>query len=55
LPHDPSGREGIATKLPDVVTVKEPKHQDSADSNKVIQPFAQNVGNESAQQAIQQQ
>jgi len=59
LPHDPTGREGVSTKLPDVVTVKEPKHVDTADSNKTIQPFAQNVGqhhsNTSNQQQQQQQ
>ena len=44
LPHDHTGREGVSTKLPDVVIVRDPKHIDSADSNKTIQPFAQNVG-----------
>lgn len=55
LPHDPSGREGVSTKLPDVVTVREPKHYDTADSNKSIQPFAQNFGPQSTQQHTQQQ
>ena len=55
LPHDPTGREGVSTKLPDVVTVKEPKHLDSADSNKTIQPFAQNVGQHHSNTSNQQQ
>jgi small subunit ribosomal protein S3e len=68
LPHDPTGREGIASKLPDVVTVRDPKHDESSNT-KVVQPFAQNVNqpqpsqqqsssqqptNESAQQQTQQ-
>lgn len=40
LPHDPTGREGIATKLPDVVTVREPKEETF---NKFTAPHAQNV------------
>jgi len=40
LPHDPTGRDGIANKLPDVVTVAEPKEDFFS---KVAAPYAQNV------------
>jgi len=38
LPHDPTGREGVATRLPDVVTIIEPKEEEPTPK----QPFAQN-------------
>jgi small subunit ribosomal protein S3e len=60
LPHDPTGRDGVSAKLPDVVIVREPKHDDSS-SSKSVQPFAQNVqqqqqqSTESTQNQQQQQ
>jgi len=52
-PHDPTGRDGVARKLPDVVTVADPKSEDSY--NKVQAPFAQNFGLTEASQQQQQQ
>jgi len=40
LPHDPTGRDGIANKLPDVVTIADPKEDFFS---KVAAPYAQNV------------
>jgi len=40
LPHDPTGRDGIANKLPDVVTISDPKEDFFS---KVAAPYAQNV------------
>jgi len=51
LPHDPSGQEGVATKLPDVVTFIEPKDEDRF--SKITAPYAQNF--ETAAPAQQQQ
>jgi len=55
LPHDPTGREGVARKLPDVVTIADPKEDDRY--AKVAAPYAQNFGlpTEVAQQQQQQQ
>ena len=51
LPHDPTGQQGIATKLPDVVTFLEPKDDDRF--SKIAAPYAQNF--EAAAQAVPQQ
>jgi len=40
LPHDPTGRDGITNKLPDVVTIADPKEDFFS---KVAAPYAQNV------------
>ena len=40
LPHDPTGRDGVAAKLADVVTVNDPKDDFFS---KVAAPYAQNV------------
>jgi small subunit ribosomal protein S3e len=42
LPHDPTGKDGVATKLPDVVSVAEPK-EDVALPVPAKQGFAQNI------------
>jgi len=39
LPHDPNGKDGVATRLPDVVTVLEPKE----DVKVSTQPHGQNM------------
>jgi len=41
LPHDPTGRDGIAAKLPDIVVVNDPKTD--SHPHKAAAPFAQNV------------
>jgi small subunit ribosomal protein S3e len=41
MPHDPTGRDGVQTKQPDVVIVHEPKAEISA--NVKVAPFASNV------------
>jgi len=41
LPHDPTGRDGVSTKLPDVVDVRDPKNESAP--HKVGAPFGQNV------------
>ena len=51
LPHDPTGQQGIATKLPDVVTFLEPKDDDRF--GKIAAPYAQNF--EAAPSAAPQQ
>ena len=51
LPHDPTGQQGISTKLPDVVTFLEPKDDDRF--SKIAAPYAQNF--EAAPQAVPQQ
>jgi len=44
LPHDPTGKDGVSTKLPDVVTVNDPKEDiSSLPSVPAKQGFAQNV------------
>ena len=55
LPHDPTGRDGIKYKLPDVVTVNEPKDDDRL--AKITAPYAQNmaVTGQSVQAADTQQ
>jgi len=55
LPHDPTGRDGVARRLPDVVTFVDPK--DDYERPKVAAPYAQNFGQaatETAAQAVQQ-
>lgn len=54
LPHDPTGRDGVARRLPDVVTFVDPK--DDYERVKVAAPYAQNFGapTETAAQAVQQ-
>jgi len=42
LPHDPTGKDGVITKLPDVVTVADPKEEASLPVP-AKQGFAQNV------------
>jgi len=42
LPHDPTGKDGVSIRLPDVVTVLEPKHEDDAMAGGK-QPYAQNL------------
>jgi len=42
LPHDPTGKDGVTTKLPDVVTVADPKEEASLPVP-AKQGFAQNV------------
>ena len=39
LPHDPEGKNGVATPVPDVVTIREPKD----DAAPVKQAYAQNM------------
>jgi hypothetical protein len=39
LPHDPTGRDGVAVKLPDVVHVLEPKDEDRF--AKITAPYAE--------------
>jgi len=51
LPHDPTGREGVAARLPDVVTVLDPKEDNPF--AKTPAPFGQNFG-VPAQDAAQQ-
>jgi hypothetical protein len=51
LPHDPSGREGVAIALSDVVTIAEPKEDPFA---KATAPYAQNIG-QPQQPVVQQQ
>lgn len=41
MPHDPTGRDGVACKQPDVVIVHEPKAEASA--NVKVNAYAQNV------------
>ncbi len=54
LPHDPEGREGVATKLPDVVTFIDPKDEDRF--TKITAPYAQNFETAAQpQQQLQQQ
>ena len=54
LPHDPSGQEGVATKLPDVVTFIDPKDDDRF--AKITAPYAQNFeAPPQSQQQMQQQ
>lgn len=43
LPHDPTGQNGIARRLPDVVSFVEPKDGDY-ERPKVAAPYAQNFG-----------
>jgi small subunit ribosomal protein S3e len=43
LPHDPTGKEGVATKLPDVVTVLEPKEDLLPTHNPSKQGTVQNI------------
>jgi hypothetical protein len=51
LPHDPEGKEGVATKLPDVVTFIDPKEDDRF--GKITAPYAVNF--DAPQQPAQQQ
>jgi len=51
LPHDPTGRDGVASKLPDVVTVSDPKEDFFS---KVAAPYAQNVNAPEQQPQTQQ-
>ena len=39
LPHDPTGKNGIVSPVPDVVKVLEPKEE----AVRAAQPFAQNL------------
>lgn len=39
LPHDPTGRDGVAVRLPDVVHVLEPKDEDRF--SKITAPYAE--------------
>jgi len=50
LPHDPTGKNGVATKLPDVITVLDPK-EDVPVSQPKQQGFAQNVEQNAEQTA----
>jgi ribosomal protein uS3 len=43
LPHDPTGKEGVATMLPDVVTVLEPKEDSLPTHNPSKQGTVQNI------------
>jgi len=38
LPHDVTGRMGVVTPLPDKIIIREPKHDDEADLNKMSKP-----------------
>jgi len=53
LPHDPTGKEGVAIKQPDVVTVLEPKEEQGLPVP-AKQGFAQNVNQHLSQQQQQQ-
>ena len=47
LPHDPTGKNGVAKQLPDIISISEPKE----DTPLPVQPrqgFAQNVNSMAA-------
>jgi small subunit ribosomal protein S3e len=60
LPHDPTGKEGVATRLPDVITIAEPK-EEVVSSGPPKAPYAENVlpvassHNQQAAQPVQQE
>jgi len=51
LPHDPTGKDGSSVRLPDVVTVLEPKEESKVSAT----PHGQNMFNPPQQQQQQQQ
>ena len=52
LPHDPTGQNGVSTKLPDVVTFIDPKDDDRF--AKITAPYAQNFEAPPQPQQMQQ-
>jgi small subunit ribosomal protein S3e len=46
LPHDPSGKQGVATNLSDVITIKEPKAEEPSLNVAPKQGFAQQMPQE---------